>query len=439
MDFVSNETPQIQEMLSVLGVDSIEALFDSIPQSLKQPRLSNDDGLSELEVMRLIESIAKENRFSEVDNYLGGGAYAHHIPALVGAITSRSEFLTSYTPYQPEISQGILQAIFEFQSVMANLTGMDVANAGVYDGASACAEAILMALRIQKGKHHLLMAESLQPSYRSVIELYVEGLGVELEFLPVVSGKVDLNACRQVVREDTACLLVQSPNYGGVLEETKALVEIAHEKKALFISCGNPLAYALFQPPGAYGADIAVGDCQPLGLALQFGGPYAGYMTSREDYVRQLPGRIVGQTLDQEGKKGFVLTLQAREQHIRREKATSNICTNQALATLASLITLLWYGPQGLYRLALTNYQRAHYLSEQLKEIAGFHIDEPFFNEFTLHLPYSTERYLDHFRKHQIEPGIPLSDKKKMIVAVTELKTKEQLDRYVETAKQIIL
>lgn len=441
MDFVSNQPEQIKEMLKAIGMASIDELFSSIPEKLKHPAPKKEDGMSEAEILPFMEALGNKNLF--LDSYLGGGAYAHHIPALVEAIISRSEFLTSYTPYQPEISQGMLQATFEFQSAIAALTWMEVANAGVYDGASACAEAVLMALRIHKEKRKILVASSLHPGYLSTLKLYLKELNVEIELLPFdPSGKINLTSFSELIDEKTAAVLIQSPNFFGVIEEMPHLAEKTQAKQALFIACGNPLSYALLKPPGEYGADIAVGDTQPFGLPLHFGGPYSGYMACKEMYVRQLPGRLVGETVDSKNQRGFVLTLQAREQHIRREKATSNICTNQALATLASLVTLMWYGPVGLNKLALTNYQRAHYLSTKLSSIKGFSVLEPFFNEFTLKIPCEEEHFFKHFRSHNIEPGISLTNffpslQKHILIAVTELKTLEQLNKFVEVAKKL--
>lgn len=431
-DYASNQAPQIEEMLKTIGIASIDELYQSIPSQLRQEKPPIDDGMSEAEVAKYFEKLSEQNSFVRLDSYLGGGAYAHYIPAIVQTVISRSEFLTSYTPYQPEASQGMLQAIFEFQTMIATLTKMDVANAGVYDGASACAEAALMALRIKKERSKIYVSKSFHPLYLRVLKTY---LNPNLSEVVIVENETDPQ-----FDEKTAAALVQSPNFFGQLESIELWKSAANKVGALLITCGNPLSYALLKPPGEYGADIAVGDCQPLGLPLNFGGPYAGFMACKSEYLRQLPGRIVGATHDLEGKKGFVLTLQTREQHIRREKATSNICTNQALATLATLVSTVWYGPIGLKKLALSNYQRAHYLSRGLSQISGFAIKNPFFNEFTLKIPVPMTRYLTHFRTHGIEPGIPLNRfypemDQHLLVAVTELKTIDQLNYYLEVAK----
>lgn len=428
MDFVSNQEFQNQEMLKAIDTASIEDLFASIPKKLFHSPPKEEDGISEQEAYLLFEKIGKQNSFTGFESYLGAGAYAHYVPSVIGAIISRSEFLTAYTPYQPEVSQGMLQAIFEFQTAYAALTNLDVANASVYDAASACAEAVLMALRICKGKKTVAISRGLNPLYRASVLQYLSGFDVQVVSLEDA--------------QDAACFLVQSPNFFGEIEDMQELAKCAKSQGALFIACGNPLSYGLLSAPGDFGADIAVGDCQPLGLPLNFGGPFAGYMACKEEYVRQLPGRLVGKTVDSEGNPGFVLTLQAREQHIRREKATSNICTNQALSALASLICLIWYGPKGLKQLALTNYQRAHYLASELEKIEGFKVSRPFFNEFTLTLPCLSKQAIKVFRKNKILPGVALNQffpemDKHLLVSVTELKTLEMLQKYVEVAKTL--
>lgn len=442
MDFVSNQEPQIQEMLAAIGVESIDALFAAIPRELRLPRPAEDDGISEFEGIQLMESLGRKNTFPNFESYLGAGAYEHHVPALVDAVCSRSEFLTAYTPYQPETSQGMLQAMFEFQSAICALTGMDVSNASVYDGASACAEALLMALRIQKRRTKILIAESLHPHYRAVVDQYLESHPVELI---TISFKEDGTLDCPPLDDSVAAILVAYPNFLGVIEEIKPLFAKAHEVGALTIVSANPLAYGLFASAKELGADIAVGDCQPFGIALQYGGPYAGYIACKEKLVRQIPGRIVGETVDTEGRRGFVLTLQAREQHIRREKATSNICTNQALAALASLVAMLWYGKEGVPKLALTNYQRASYLKNQLGNIPGmtFLSTQPHFNEFAVKLPKPISEVYDHFRQQMIEPGIDLGRfyprlKDHLLITVTETKNQEQLDRYCQVMKEAL-
>jgi glycine dehydrogenase subunit 1 len=446
MDFISNQEPQIQEMLKVLGISDIDALFADIPAQIKLSRPMVDDGLSEYEGSRLMESLAAKNTFPSFENYLGGGAYEHYIPALTAAICSKSEFLTSYTPYQPEASQGMLQIIFEFQSAICALTGMDVANASVYDGASACAEAVLIALRSHPERKKILIAASVHPNYQAVVEQYLAGHGIEVVKVPFQeSGELDTAVLKSQLNAETAAVLIQSPNFLGNIENMKEVVALAKPFGTLVIHCANPLAYGVFASAGELGVDIAVGDCQPFGLALNYGGPYAGYIACKQALLRQLPGRIVGETVDTQGRRGFVLTLQAREQHIRREKATSNICTNQALAALSSLIVILWYGKEGVPKLALTNFQRAAYLKQQLEALPGVKTTSgPIFNEFLVKFPYPAAQVQHHFRAHQIELGFAveafypsLSDW--ILVAVTETKSKMQLDRYISIAKELCL
>lgn len=440
MDFVSNQKPQIDAMLADIGMQSLDDLFTVIPANLRVARSSHDDGLSEYEGLRLMEHLAAKNTFLAYENYLGAGAYEHHVPAIVNAITSKSEFLTSYTPYQAEVSQGMLQAIFEFQSAICALTGMDVANASVYDGASACAEAILMSLRHHKTRNKVLVGQSLNPHYRAVIKTYLQCLEYRIIEIPCMpDGGLDREFVKREADADTAAILLQNPNYFGVLDSVKEAFELAKAENAITILCADPIVYGLCPSAKELEADIAVGDCQPLGLPLEFGGPYVGYMACKQDLMRQLPGRIVGETVDTHGKRGFVLTLQAREQHIRREKATSNICTNQALAALASLVTLLWYGKEGMKELALTNYQRATYLKSQLQMVPGLHIlhSRPTFNEFAVQFDQPIEKVLKHFQSHGIQPGVVLKNENALLVAVTEVKSLQQIDRYVAVAKEL--
>jgi glycine dehydrogenase subunit 1 len=445
MDFISNKEPQIREMLKAVGVNSIDELFADIPQKLRLPAPKQDDGLSEYEGLRLMEQIAAKNSYPNFENYLGAGAYEHHVPALVGAVCSKSEFLSSYTPYQAEASQGMLQVIFEYQSAICALTGLDVSNASLYDGASACAEAMLMSLRLQKDRRQVVVAETLHPHYREVVRQYLDSHHTEIQWVPFKNdGLLDLDKFYAMVDERTAAVLLPYPNFFGVVDEIKKMSAHAKAKGALSVICANPLVYGLYASAKEIGADIAVGDCQPFGLPLMFGGPYVGYISCRHEFLRQLPGRIAGETVDTQGRRGFVLTLQTREQNIRREKATSNICTNQALAALAVLVSILWYGKQGLHQLALTNYQRTAYLKEQLEKIPGVQLmgQAPFFNEFAYRLPISVENVQKAFRAEGIEPGVDLGKYYPqlngfLLAAVTETKSQEQLDRYARIIKKL--
>lgn len=446
MDFISNQKPQIEAMLKTIGVENVDALFCDIPDNLKLSRPDEDDGLSEFEGMQLVKEIAAKNTFPQLTNYLGAGSYEHHVPAIVGATCSKSEFLTAYTPYQAEASQGMLQLIFEFQSAICALTGMDVSNASLYDGANACAEALLMALRLKKDRNKVVIAKSVHPHYRAVCEQYLNSHQTEIKIIPFnPDGSIDKKALLSSIDDQTAAVLIQSPNFLGVVEDISPIVKAAKENNALSILCANPLSYGLYACPGELNVDIAVGDVQPFGLPLQYGGPYAGYIACRQDLVRQMPGRIVGETKDTEGRRGFVLTLQAREQHIRREKATSNICTNQALAALASLVAMLWYGKIGLPKLALTNFQRTAYLREGLAAVPKikFMSKAPFFNEFPVNFGLPVAKVQHYFRQNGIEPGVDLSRffpelEGFFLVAVTETKSKEQLNQYVRIAQELI-
>jgi len=445
MDFISNKETQNKEMLQAIGVKTVEELFFAVPKELRLASPKADDGLSEYEGIKLMEALAAKNTFPQFDHYLGAGAYDHHVPAIVGAVCSKSEFLTSYTPYQPETSQGMLQIIFEFQSAICALTGMDISNASLYDGSSACAEAMLMALRCHKERNKVVIAESLHPHYRTVVEQYLISHQTQIEVIPFLKdGRLDMDRMKQLVDDKTAAVLIPYPNFFGVIEDVKKVSEYAKKVEALTVVCANPLVYGLYESAAEIGADIAVGDGQPFGLPLQYGGPYVGYIACKQELVRQLPGRIVGETVDTENRRGFVLTLQAREQHIRREKATSNICTNQALAALACLTAMLWYGKEGVKKLALTNYQRAAYLKKRLQVIPGVKIQESavYFNEFVVEFSQPIDQVLAYFRKHHIEPGVDLSRyfhemDHHLLVAVTETKSKKQLDHYVLIAGEL--
>lgn len=437
MDYVANQEEQRQEMLQTIGVSNVEALYAAIPEHLRLPPPQIDDGIAEYEAKCWMEDLAGRNRFPDFENYLGAGCYEHHVPALTTALCNKSEFLTSYTPYQAEASQGLLQISFEYQSAICALTGMEVSNASLYDGASACGEAVLMALRSNQGRTKVLISSSLHPHYRGVVNQYLSAQNVLIT-------TCDVREMKELLDCSVAALLVQSPNFFGVVEDLSELFKRAKEVDALAILCANPLAYGLFASAGELGADIAVGEGQPLGLSMHFGGPGIGYIACKKSLIRQLPGRLVGETTDTQGRRGFVLTLQAREQHIRREKATSNICTNQALAALAMLATLSWYGKQGLSALALTNYQRANYLKERLADLPGCQLldQRPIFNEFTLRFPVSADRVQEHFHRHKIAPGVHLGQffphlTDHFLIAVTETKSSSQLDRYIKTAKML--
>ena len=430
-------------MLQALGFRSIDELFARIiPEEARfQGALDLPPALSELEVRKVVESLARQNR-ADLTLFIGGGVYDHYIPAAVKHIVSRSEFYTAYTPYQAEVSQGTLQAMYEFQSAICDLTGMEVANSSMYDGASALAEAALMALRIQKKRNRILYSEDLNPRYRQVLHTYTRRQDLEIVEVPTDprTGQMDLNFVEDALDDRTAALLFQHPNYFGILEEPFRLRELTERVGALLVVAFDPISLGILEPPGAYGADIAVGEGQPLGLPLGFGGPYLGLFAAREKYLRQMPGRIAGATVDAEGKRGYVMALQTREQHIRREKATSNICTNQMLCALTALVYLSLMGKEGLREVAEQSAQKAHYLADQLTRIPGVRLafEGPFFREFVLELEGKTAREVrDALLADGILFGHPVAEHR-LLVAVTEKRTPQEMDRVVQRLREVM-
>lgn len=433
-----------REMLEAVGASSLADLFSSLPPEILRPEAPPIDGpLSDQELRRRFGAMEGRNQVGGRDlaSFLGGGAYRHEIPALIDSMLTRSEFLTVYTPYQPEVSQGTLQAIFEFQTFISILTGLPVANASLYEGASAFAEAVLMADRLQRKRRKVLVARSIHPHYRQVLNTYVQNLDLEVREIGWgADGRVDLEQLEAELDEETACVAVQSPNYFGVLEPWNRVSGPAHEKGALSIGVvAEALSLALLQSPGEGGCDIAVGEAQSYGVPLSYGGPYLGFMAAKDQYKRALPGRLVGQTVDVEGERAFVLTLATREQHIRREKATSNICTNQALCALAATVYLALHGKQGLRRLAEINLQRAAALRRRLTSLAGFEgaFSGPCFNEFLLRSREPVPQVLGRLQEAGILGGIPLEEHypelaDTFLVAVTECNPPAELDFLVE-------
>ncbi len=383
--YVPNTYEERQAMLHAIGLSSMEDLFEDIPPAarLKSP-MNIPKGLSEMQVRRLFQTLKSEA--GKLPLFRGAGAYRHYIPAVVGAVTSRSEFYTAYTPYQAEMSQGMLQAIFEYQTLICQLTGMDVSNASVYDGATACAESML-AMRGATRRSRVLVSAGLHPEYRETLKTYARFAGLELVTIPLTTAGVTDIAAMEAGVKDAAGAIVQSPNFYGCIEDFSPMAEILHANKALLVACVNPISLGLLKRPGNAGADFCVGEGQPLGIALSAGGPYLGFMSAKAKYVRNLPGRIVGQTADAQGNRAFVLTLQAREQHIRREKASSNICSNQSLCAIAAAVYLGAMGPQGMGEVAQLNLQKAHYLRDGILAIPKMrqrYGDTPFFNEFVI-------------------------------------------------------
>jgi glycine dehydrogenase subunit 1 len=444
--FIPNTDKDRIAMLKDLGIDSVDKLFEVIPEGLRiQDALHINDSMTEDELVSHMNKLA--NRNTTTDNnaiFLGAGAYDHFIPSVVKHLAFRSEFYTAYTPYQPEISQGILQAIFEYQTMISNLTGLEVVNASMYDGQTALAEAATMACASTNRKK-VLVSEAIHPEANDTLRLYCKGQSIEVIEIPAINGETDLTELASLITEEFAAVIVQYPNFFGGIEDLQTIADVAHSKKALFIVSVNPIALGLLQSPGELGADIVVGEGQPLGNSLSFGGPYLGFFATSKQFMRKLPGRIVGQTLDGNGKRGYVLTLQAREQHIRREKATSNICSNQALNALLAAIYLAAIGKQGFAELANVNMQKAHYLSERLKAIKG--IEMPynmlFFNEFVIKLPVEIGYANQKLREQNIIGGYDLGKvdvalENHMLIAVTERRTKEQMDQFVSVLEACI-
>ncbi|SEL59599.1 aminomethyl-transferring glycine dehydrogenase subunit GcvPA [Nitrosovibrio tenuis] len=449
MPFIPHTEEDVQAMLASIGANSIDDLFDEIPPALKSAGLKGvPPGLNEMEVSRLmLERAETDGRYL---NFIGAGAYEHHIPAAVWQITTRGEFYSSYTPYQAEASQGTLQLLYEYQTIMASLTGMDVSNASMYDGASALAEAALMAVRSHKSSRRILMPATVHPVYRSVVRAIVRNQGIEVVELPYCpkSGRTLMESLDEFGNEEFAALVIPQPNFFGVLEEVDSLTDWAHGKNALAIGVVNPMALALLTPPGEWGetgADVAVGEGQPLGIPLSSGGPYFGFMACKQALVRQMPGRIIGRTTDQDGKSGFVLTLQAREQHIRRSKATSNICTNQGLMVTAATIYLSLMGPEGLRRTAVQSHANTLALLDKLESLKGVRriFDGPLFHEAAISLPMPVKDVLDKLKSRRILGGLNLEEYypelgSAMLICATETKTSADLASYAEHLGQTL-
>ncbi|KZE55311.1 glycine dehydrogenase [Brevibacillus parabrevis] len=425
-----------REMLETLGISSVEELFADIPEEVRfKGALNIPEALSEPDLVKYFTRLANKNvNFSTHVNFLGAGVYQHYAPSTVNHMLLRGEFFTAYTPYQPEISQGELQAIFEFQTMVCELTGMEVANSSMYDGATSLAEAAMMAAG-HTGKKRVIVSRAVHPEARGVLKTYAYGQGVELVEVGINSdGVTDTQALEALIDENTAAVIVQYPNFFGNVEDLAAVEPIAHGKGALFIVSSNPLALGVLEAPGKLGADIVVGDMQPFGIPASFGGPHCGYFATTSKLMRKMPGRIVGQTKDENGKRGFVLTLQAREQHIRREKATSNICSNQALLALAAAITLTGLGKQGVQEMAMMNLQKAHYAKQAL-QAKGLEVvfASPFFNEFVVKLSKPVAEVNTELLQAGIIGGYDLGlDYPEFaghtLLAVTELRTKEEID-----------
>lgn len=436
--YVPSTAQERQEMLASIGLCSIDELFSHIPDSLKlKGELNLPSGKSELEVCRTMEHIAAQNIvFDSI--FRGAGAYDHYIPAIVKSVTGKEEFVTAYTPYQAEISQGVLQSIFEYQTMICELTGMDVSNASVYDGSTAAAEAVNMCC--ERSRNVVFCSAAAHPDTIEVVKTYCWASGHEFVLVPAKDGKTDWNSIvPQLDKKTSACLYIQSPNFFGQIEDVQQAAEAVHAVGAKLIMGCNPIALGLYKTPAELGADIAVGEGQPLGMPLSFGGPYLGFMATTKAMMRKLPGRIVGETTDVDGKRAFVLTLQAREQHIRREKASSNICSNQALCAMTAAVYLAAVGPEGLNQVANLCYQKAHYLMQQLTAIPGITLryQGPFFHEFVTDQA-DAKRILLRLEQEGILGGLPLSDGG-ILWCATEKNSKEDIDRMVGIIRKELL
>jgi glycine dehydrogenase subunit 1 len=437
LSYVLNTPDQQRAMLDRIGVGSLADLFRSIPAHLQLKRpLHVPQALSEIELTRHLQELAAQNRSAdEAVCFLGGGSYDHFIPAVVDAVAGRSEFYTAYTPYQAEASQGSLQAFFEYQTLVCQLTGLDVANASLYDGGSAVAEAVVMAIGVTQRYGQVLVAESVHPEYRRTLATYAANLESRVVTLPTPGGFLDPDDVTRALDDATSCVVVQHPSFFGCLEEVEAVAAAAHARGALFVVSFDPISLGILKRPGQYGADIAVAEGQCLGNPMSFGGPYLGMLACREQFVRKMPGRLVGQTVDRNGKRCWVLTLQTREQHIRREKATSNICTNQGLMALKATVYLAALGPEGLKETAELCTRKAHYAAERLAEVAGVRprFRRPFFKEFTVAVPSDVPALLTRLVRAGFHAGLELGrwypDLRDCVsIAVTEKRTRAEID-----------
>jgi len=442
--YIPHTEEDIQKMLDTVGVKKVEDLFQTIPEEYRLSKpLKLPEPLSEPDLLRHFQ----ETQAPMMNSFLGAGAYHHFIPSVVSSLVSRSEFYTAYTPYQPEISQGTLQATFEYQTLMCQLTGMEVSNASLYDGASSLAEAVLMAYRISK-KKKVLLSEAIHPEYRRVIQTYIDPDQQEVVLIPYRKdeGRTDEKVLFNLLNEDVGAVVIQSPNFFGVIEDLPSTGKRVHDVEGLMIvGFSEAIAYGILQPPGAMGADIVAGEGQSLGIPVSYGGPYLGIFTTQERFVRNMPGRLVGETIDLEGKRGFVLTLATREQHIRRERATSNICTNEGLCALMATIFLSCLGKEGMRELAMMNLSKAEYAKKVISRIRGCKLNftAPTFNEFVLEVEKEPEKVLEKLKMENILGGLPLAKfypelDRHLLITVTEMNKKEEIDRWARALEKAL-
>ena len=428
--YIPNTVAEQDHLLAAVGLSSVDELFSDIPDDYRNPPLRLPDPMSELEIQRELGAMAGRNRpLSSGPSFLGAGSYYHFIPSIVKAVMTRGEFLTAYTPYQPEVSQGTLQVIFEFQTMISALYGMEVANAGMYDGATSLAEAVLMACRVTR-RQQVVVSDTVAPAYRQVIATYCQAQGIAIDIVPAA----EIGAS---VTEATAGVVAQYPNFYGGLDDLAGLAATAHDDGALLVVSADPLAMGMLKPPGEFGADIVTGEGQPIGIPPSFGGPYLGLFSCKQQYIRQMPSRLVGRTTDTQGRTGYVLTLQTREQHIRRERATSNICTNEALYALASTIYLAAMGRHGLRQVAELCYHKAHYAASAIADLDRYSLAQSgeFFQEFVVRCPEAPVKINRRLMERNILGGLDVSDRfdNGMLLCVTEMNSREDIDALVDT------
>ena len=432
--YVPETLSEQEAMLKQIGLEKIDDLYAMVPEEARLQDLHIPSGKSEMEVLEDLSSVADKNKVYQ-SIYRGAGVYKHYIPAIVSTITSKEEFLTAYTPYQAEISQGVLQSIFEYQTQICELTGLDVSNASVYDGAVAAAEALFMSL--ERNKDEVLVADTVDPQTLAVMKTYCESRDVKIVMVQNKGHRLDVEDLKAKLNERSAGLYVESPNYYGLIEEIEECTKIVHENKAKMIMGCDPIALAIYKSPGEMDVDIAVGEGQQLGMPMGFGGPYLGFMTCKKELMRKLPGRIVGETTDHDGRRAYVLTLQAREQHIRREKASSNICSNEALCAMTASVYLAAMGPGGMEKVALSCYNNARYLEEKLKELGFKRVDEgEYFNEFLTTSPIDPKVLEEKLSDKKILSGLQVEDK--ILWCATELNTKEKIDVLADAIKEVL-
>ena len=432
--YVPETLSEQEAMLKQIGLEKIDDLYAMVPEEARLKDLHIPSGKSEMEVLEDLSSVADKNKVYQ-SIYRGAGVYKHYIPAIVSTITSKEEFLTAYTPYQAEISQGVLQSIFEYQTQICELTGLDVSNASVYDGAVAAAEALFMSL--ERNKDEVLVADTVDPQTLAVMKTYCESRDVKIVMVQNKDHRLDVEDLKAKLNERSAGLYVESPNYYGLIEEIEECTKIVHENKTKMIMGCDPIALAIYKSPGEMDVDIAVGEGQQLGMPMGFGGPYLGFMTCKKELMRKLPGRIVGETTDHDGRRAYVLTLQAREQHIRREKASSNICSNEALCAMTASVYLAAMGPGGMEKVALSCYNNARYLEERLKELGFKRVDEgEYFNEFLTTSPIDPKVLEEKLSDKKILSGLQIEDK--ILWCATELNTKEKIDVLADAIKEVL-